>query len=301
MELTPGTVTAADGTELRLWERVPADATEAVLFVHGSITCSRALFDPPVPGDESYSWLGAAAERGRAAFALDVRGYGDSDRPPELEEPPEANDPPVRAPTAARDIAAAVAPVRDRFDAVHLVGVSWGTMTCGYFLTHHDHDHDVASLAQVAPVYEPPWSFAEIAEVLNVDPSLDAYYTQEYAAVKERQGDVDELFEAIWETQVESNQGVDEETYAAQSGALADTKALTEGEQIYDAADIEVPTLVLRGSDDAISTREDALALFDALATRVDYAELDGADHYVMHGERRSDCYATVSAFQDRV
>lgn len=298
MDLEPGTVTAADGTTLRLWERVPAGADEAVLFVHGSITCSRALFDPPVAGD-AYSWLGAAAGRGRAAFALDVRGYGDSDRPPELDEPPEANDPPVRASTAATDIAAAYGAVADRFDVVHLVGVSWGTMTCGYFATHHD--HDAASLAQVAPVYRPPWSFAEIAEALNVDPSLDAYYTQEYEAVKERQGDVDELFEAVWTTQVESNQGVDEETYVAQSGALADTKQLAEGGEIYDAAALELPTLALRGSEDAISTRADALSLYDDLATRADYVELSGADHYVMHGERRADCYAAVSDFQDRV
>lgn len=298
MELEPGTVAASDGTALRLWERVPTGADEAVLFVHGSITCSRALFDPPVPGDDSYSWLGAAADRGRAAFALDVRGYGDSDRPPELDEPPGANDPPVRAPTAARDIQAAHDTVADRFATVHLVGVSWGTMTCGYYATHHD--HEAASLAQVAPVYEPPWSFEEIAEALNVDPSLDAYYTQEYAAVKERQGDVDELFEAIWETQVGSNQGIDEGTYLAQSGALADTEQLAEGGRIYDAAAIDVPTLAIRGSEDAISTREDALTFYDALATRADYTELDGADHYVMHGDRRRDLYAAVSAFQDR-
>jgi len=302
MELEPGTVTAADGTELRLWERVPHEAEEAVLFVHGSITCSRALFDPPVDGDDSYSWLGAAADHDRAAFALDVRGYGDSERPPELDEPPEENDPPVQAPTAAEDIDAAFSTVRERFGTVHLVGVSWGTMTCGYYVT--EYDHDAASLAQVAPVYDPPWAFEEVAAALNVDPDLDAYYHQRYDEVVERQGPVDGLFEAIWETQVGSNQGVDEETYLAQSGALEDTRLLTEGERIYEAADVDVPTLVVRGSADEIATREDALTLYDELAADAavgaDYAELLGADHYVMHGERRSDLYAAVSAFQDR-
>jgi pimeloyl-ACP methyl ester carboxylesterase len=133
MDPTPGTVTADDGTDLRLWELVLDDADEAVLFVHGSITNSRALFAPPVAGDDSYSWLQACARDGRAAFALDVRGYGDSDRPPEMEEPPAENDPPVRAPTAAEDIAAGYDEVAGRYDTVHLVGVSWGTMTCGYF------------------------------------------------------------------------------------------------------------------------------------------------------------------------
>lgn len=302
--LLPGRVVSEDGTGLRLWEQVPDPATEAVVFIHGSITCARALFAPPVPNcdggvDHSYSWLHATAEGGRAAFALDVRGYGDSDRPPALDEPPEANNPPVRAPTAATDVAAAVAAVRKRFDVVHLVGVSWGTMVCGYYCATHD--HDVASLAQVAPVYDPPWSFAEITEALNVDGDLDAYYYQRYDAVKERQGEDKALFEAIWTTQTESNQGVDDDTYLAQAGALADTKAAVEGERPFDASTLDVPTLVVRGTEDAISTRSDALSLYDDLDCEREYAELSGADHYAMHGDRRGTLYAFVNAYLDRV
>jgi alpha-beta hydrolase superfamily lysophospholipase len=319
MDLTPGTVTADDGTELRLWELSPPTAAdEAVLFVHGSITNARALFAPPVEreaggapsgatgegseprADDSYSWLQAAVDGGRAAFALDVRGYGDSERPPELDEPPEANDPPVRAPTAADDIAAAYAEVDARYDAVHLVGVSWGTMTCGYFCANRD--HDVASLAQVAPVYLPPWPFEEGIAALGLDPDLDAYYYQEYDEVKERQGGDEALFEAVWTAQVESNQGEDEGTYVAQSGALADTRAACEGQRVYDAADVAVPTQVIRGTADAISVREDALTLYDELGSGDDreYAEIGGADHYAMHGARRQALYAAVAGFQNR-
>lgn len=297
--LEPGHVTSEDGTGLRLWEQVPDDAEEAILFVHGSITCSRALFAPPVDDDESYSWLRATAESGRAAFALDIRGYGDSDRPAELDESPTANDPPVLAPTAAEDIAAAVDAVTERFGVVHLVGVSWGTMTCGYYCA--EDDHGVTSLAQVAPVYDPPWSFDEITTALNVDPDLNAYYHQRYDEVKERQGGNEPLFEAIWETQVESNQGVDEDTYIAQAGALADTKRAVEGERPFDAAAIETPTLVVRGTADDISTRPDALALYDALDCEREYAELSGADHYAMHGDRRHTLYELVADYFDRV
>ncbi|WP_255197891.1 alpha/beta hydrolase [Halorarius litoreus] len=304
MQPTPATVESADGTELRLWELDPeADATEAVLYVHGSITCSRALFAPPVvrdgDSDDSHSWLAATARQGRAAFAVDIRGYGDSERPPELHEPPEANDPPVRAPLAAEDIQAAYDAVAARYDTVHLVGVSWGTMTGGYFAVHGD--HDLASLTQCAPVYLPPWSFDDITTALNVDADLDAYYYQRYDAVSERQGGDDALFEAIWQTQVESNQGEDPETYIAQAGALADTKATVEGERIYDAAAIDCPTLVVRGDEDAISVREDAVGLFDELACRKEYAEIGGGDHYVMHGDSRAALYDAVDAFQSRV
>lgn len=306
MDLTPGTVTADDGTTLRLWEVTPpTGAEEAVLFVHGSITNARALFAPPVEKsetgtDRSYSWLHAVADRGRAAFALDIRGYGDSERPPELDEPPEANDPPVRAPTAAEDIAAAYAEVDARYDAVHLVGVSWGTMTCGYFCANRD--HDIASLAQIAPVYRPPFSFEEVIAALGLDPDLDAFYYQHYDEVKERQGGNEALFEAIWTAQVESNQGEGPDRYLAQSGALADTRDACQGERIYRAADVAVPTLVLRGTDDGIAVREDALELYDQLGSGDDreYAEIAGADHYVMHGGRRQALYAAVSGFQDR-
>lgn len=305
MQPEPRTVTAADGTDLRLWEQSTAEPTDtAVLHVHGSITNSRALFAPPVEGDDSYSWLAATADAGRTALALDVRGYGDSDRPPALDEPPEANDPPVRAPTAARDIAAAVSAARERFSTVHLLGVSWGTMTCGHYLAHHVEGDPVASLTQVAPVHRPPWTFAEITTALGVDGGLDAYYQQRYEEALARQGGDDTLFEAVWRAQVESNQGIDADTYIAQSGALADTKAACDGETAYDADAVRVPALVVRGSADAISVREDALGLYDELGARDDrkeYAELAGADHYAMHGARRRALYEAVNAFLDRV
>ncbi|MFC7156254.1 alpha/beta hydrolase [Halomarina halobia] len=296
------TVEARDGLALNLWERTAADAEEAVLYVHGSITCSRALFDPPVTGDDSHSWLAATADSGRTAFALDVRGYGDSERPPELEEPPGENGPPVRADLAANDIADAYAVVREEYDAVHLVGVSWGTNTCGRFVERDA--PDARSLTQVAPVYNVPYDVEEGLAALGVDPDFGAYYYQEYETVKERQGEADELFEAIWRTQVESNQGVDEDRYLAQTGALADYYDCGRGEPPYDAANVEVPTLVIRGSADAISVREDATTLYDELGSpddEAEYHELAGADHYVMHGHRRRALYDVAGAFQDRV
>ena len=301
MALEAHDVTARNGLSLNLWERSPAgDADEAVLFVHGSITCARALFAPPVAGDDSYSWLAAPGERDRTAFALDIRGYGDSDRPPEMNEPPEENDPPVRADLAANDTADALGFVHNRFDTVHLVGVSWGTNVCGRLIERDD--PDVASLVQCAPVYRTPYDVEDGLAALGLDSDLDAYYYQDRETVESRQGeDADALFEAIWRTQVESNQGVDENRYMAQTGALADFADCCADDPPYDAANIDVPTLVIRGSADAISRRADATALYDELADdAAEYAELAGADHYAMHGERRHALYDAVNAFHDR-
>lgn len=304
MEPVAHDLTADDGTRLRAWERTSSGATEAVLFLHGAITSSRALFAPPVPDDASFSWLHAAAEAGRAAFTVDIRGYGESERPPEMNEPPEANDPPVRSTDALHDVQAAFEFVADRYDAVHLVGVSWGTMNAGTFLT--ETRVEIASLTQCAPVYSPPYDFEPAMSAFGVDPDLGAWYSQERDVVLARQGggEPSPLFEAVWRTQVESNQGVEgSDAYVAQTGALADVQQACAGDPVYDATAISAPTLVVRGSEDVISRREDALTLYDDLgsdADRKEYAEVGGADHYAMHGHRRRALYDAVAAFQDR-
>lgn len=300
MEAATHDLEARDGTRLNLRERSPDDAAEAALFVHGSITNGRALFDTPVEEDDSYSWLRAAAERGRAAFALDVRGYGDSDLPPEMSEPPEANGPPVRADQGANDVGDAVAHLRERYDTVHLLGVSWGAHTCGRLVERDD--PGIASLTQCAPVYKVDYDIEEGLDALGLDGFEDAYYYQDKETVRERQGGDPALFEAIWRSQVESNQGVDEDTYVAQTGALADWAAATRGNPPWSAENVDVPTLVVRGSEDWIADRQASLAHYDELPhDDAEYVEIAGADHYAMHGDRRTVLFDVVSEFQDRV
>lgn len=139
-----------------------------------------------------------------------------------MNKPPEENDPPVRAELAANDVADTVTVIREWYDTVHLVGVSWGTNICGRFVTRDD--PAVASLVQCAPIYRTPYDVEEGLAALGLDSNLNAYYTQGRETVEAQQGDDanTELFEAIWQTQVDSNQGIDENRYIAQAGALAD-------------------------------------------------------------------------------
>ena len=309
MDLTAHDVTAADGTRLRVWETAPADPEEAVLFVHGGITSSRALFAPPVPGDDSYSWLVAAKAFGRAAFAMDVRGYGESDVPNAMDEPPEDNDPPVRAVDAAGDIAAVVDFVGKRFDVIHLVGYSWGTITGGTYVARGGNgsadgtdEAAVDSFTAGAPVYRSPYDFEEVLDGLGLDAALGAYMIEDRETVLARQDPEDvALFDAVWETQVGSNQGIDgEDAYRFQTGMLLDAKAACENEPVYDAGDIDVPTFVVRGTSDPTSQREDALALYDELDVPKQYAEFEGS-HFLVHGPNRRALYESVDAFQNRV
>src|SRR5438552_15420925 len=60
-----------------------------VLLVPGA-TLGHALFDLP---RANYSLMGEMAVRGRAVYALDIRGYGNSLGDAVMEEPPDRNAP----------------------------------------------------------------------------------------------------------------------------------------------------------------------------------------------------------------
>jgi pimeloyl-ACP methyl ester carboxylesterase len=73
-------VVASDGHPLTVWARRPAAAPRAsVLLVHGRTWSSRPDFDLQVPGLRR-SVMQALAAQGFAAYAVDLRGYGDTPR-----------------------------------------------------------------------------------------------------------------------------------------------------------------------------------------------------------------------------
>ena len=67
--------------------------------------------------------------RGFDVWLLDLRGYGHSTRPREMDEPPENNAPIVRTDTAVADIGAVVAHIlkKRNIERLDLLGWSWGT------------------------------------------------------------------------------------------------------------------------------------------------------------------------------
>ena len=68
-----------DGHPMALWARVPANPREAVLLIHGRTWSSRPDFDLQVPGLKR-SVMQSLADRGIAAYAIDLRGYGETPR-----------------------------------------------------------------------------------------------------------------------------------------------------------------------------------------------------------------------------
>jgi pimeloyl-ACP methyl ester carboxylesterase len=291
-------LTTPDGTRITRWERVPADASTAVLFVHGATYAGRGAFDA-----DGYSWLAATADAGRAAYAVDFRGYGDSEAPPELDDAPDAAEPVVRAPTAARDTATALDDLLTDYEQVHLVGYSWGTIVAGYLLT--EYGVAVDSLVQYAPIYDPPEALRE--RFAPGDPPA-AYRTvtenearERWAAQRPDESVPDDAFVAFWNAVHDSGQRVGDTEIRAPNGTLVDLAAAVD-ERPYDAAAIEVPALVVRGSLDTASTRPDALALFDALGTDDrTYTEVAGGSHFTQLEAVRETLTAIVAGFHERV
>jgi len=70
---------AVDGHPMRVWARRPARPMGTVLFVHGRTWSARPNFDLQTPSG-SMSILQAFANRGYAAYAIDLRGYGQTPR-----------------------------------------------------------------------------------------------------------------------------------------------------------------------------------------------------------------------------
>lgn len=69
----------ADGHPLAVWEKRPAEPKGAILLVHGRTWSSIPDFDLQVEGEE-LSLMDALVDAGWAAYAIDLRGYGETPR-----------------------------------------------------------------------------------------------------------------------------------------------------------------------------------------------------------------------------
>ncbi len=106
---------------MTVWGRVPANPRKSVLLIHGRTWSSRPDFDLQVPGLKR-SVMQSFADRGIAAYAVDLRGYGETPRDPSGFTTPDR---------AAADVAAVlrwVGAQHPKLEAPALVGWSNGAV-----------------------------------------------------------------------------------------------------------------------------------------------------------------------------
>jgi pimeloyl-ACP methyl ester carboxylesterase len=306
-------IRSAAGGTLGLLERRGA-ALDArlppVLLVHGA-TLGASLFDLPLPG---YSLLGELAGAGRAAFALDIRGFGHSMAGTVVQAPAQDNPPFPRLAHAVEDIGTAVDAIlaREGVDAIDLLGFSWGTVTgCAYAAANAG---KVARLALYAPLYgerNPLWlgRIAEPRDPARLLAGIGAYRLLTQAALlgrwnedigggdpaRYREPGVAEAVFAQFAALDPGTRSGAEPAFRCPAGALADLVSVFNGRPLYDASALTMPTLLVRGADDTTSTDSDARSLLAAIAApEKQYCTIDPGSHFLLLERNRRELYSAL-------
>ncbi|HZH28948.1 MAG TPA: alpha/beta hydrolase [Azospirillaceae bacterium] len=260
-----------------------------VLYIHGA-TFPSAL--SVAYRFEGRSWMDDLADRGLDVWAFDFPGYGGSDRPAVFDMPAEGGPPVGRATEAAEQIGRVVAHVAEvtGHPRVSLLAHSWGTLVAGLFAAEHpDRVDRLVMFGHVArrdlPDLSPPdaegrWRLVTVAAQLArflrdvpaghppvlLDPELSAWAP-------------------AWLASDPSSAGRSPPSVKIPAGPSADMLAAWSGAPAYDPRRITVPTLIVRGAWDSVTTDADARWLLNGLGGPAADVKVPAATH-LMHLER---------------
>lgn len=278
-------------------------ACEPILLVHGARVAGIASFDLSVPGGSLAADL---AERGYCVYVIDIRGYGQSTQPPEMEKPPENHPPLVRSVDAVHDIDAAVDLIRNRTGASHVSLFGWATggQWAGYYATLYS--DKLSHLIVLNALYGADAPHALMGHGSDMeDPAHPGYLNPVIGAY--RCNSADSLLgawnrsipaddKATWRDPAVADAYVREALasdpaanshqppcFRSPNGALEDSFYLATGRQLWDASFIYVPTLVLASERDFWSRPADRDKLKDDLvhAPSVKVVVIPNATHFV--------------------
>lgn len=280
----------------------------SVLFVHGSSYPSEVSFDLRVGG---FSWMDYIALQGWSVFMMDLRGYGKSSRPPEMEETAQKNPPVVRTETAVRDVNAVVENIVTRMkqDSLSLIGWSWGSTVMAAYTCSH------ASRVDRLVLYAPQW-LRTTPSLLGGNDILGAYRYIPINTTKDRwlNGVAPEQREALipagwYETWAEATLASDPAGCVldcpgirAPNGIIQDSREFwSNGKVIYSPADITVPVLVIGGEWDADTPQYMAQGVFEHLtqAPAKRRVIIGGGTHTLLLEKHRMQLLKEVQLFLD--
>ncbi len=225
-----------------------------VLFVHGLLFPSESNFDLALDG---LSWMDFVARDGWDVYAMDVRAYGRSTRPPEMSQPPTENLPIGGYDTFVSDIGSVVDAIRARrhVTKVNLVGWSLGAGMAGaYTASAND---KISRLVMFAPGWLPttrpdPGKWSKLGAYLE-----NTKDEEDYASIPPARREAiypRAWFEAWWAAQFATDPAgaaKNPPIIRSPAGPLADVrKHALSGRAFYDPGKITVPTLVVVGEWD---------------------------------------------------
>lgn len=309
-------IPAADpGIQLFIRNKHPEGLTnfpgeKVLLFVHGATYPAETSFDLPLNG---LSMMDHIARQGWDVYLVDVRGYGGSTRPPEMDKPAQDNKPIVDTPTAVKDVGSAVDHIlqKRKVSKINLMGWSWGTAIVGMYTT--EHNDKVNRLV----LYAPLWLFNS-PPIIGGDGPLGAYRLVSKDSARERwlkgvaedkradlipAGWFEQWADATWATDAESAKQ-NPPMLRAPNGVLADLRAYwLVGKPQYDPGNIRVPTLLIHAEWDADLPSYQAQNFFIRL-THTPYkrfVELGEGTHTIMMEKNRLQFFREVSNFLNEV
>jgi pimeloyl-ACP methyl ester carboxylesterase len=292
-----------------------------LLMVHGA-TIPSLLWDHPIA---DWSWMNRFARDGFHVYALDVRGYGGSSRATVLDALDPENHPPyARAVDVQQDIEDAIVYIAKRHgvDQVDLLGGSWGSITCGLFASSQRARH-IRRLVLYAPIYDEghtktSWWHGAVDpnDQTKVNPKLGAYRWVTHASLINR-WDAEipfedksiwrptEVFDALFDACLKEDPASaarQPAAFRAPNGTLVDLFGAYTGRPVFDAKNITVPTLLIRGDHDDTSSRIGSLKLFDEIRSQTKvYVEVGNGAHFVILENQAPKVHQAVSSFLNEI
>jgi len=306
-------VPSEPGMEIYVRNKRPADMNafrpeRTLLFVHGATYPAHTSFDLKLDG---LSWMEYIAARGYDVYLLDLRGYGKSTRPKEMDDKSDANAPIVRGTTAVKDISAVVDFILKRrgIPRLNLMGWSWGTTLMATYTTQN------ASQVERLVLYAPAWIRTTPSLSRPAGP-LGAYrmVTREQARTRWLAGVAEEkkatLIPAGWfDAWADATFASDlvgakmnPPVLRAPNGVQQDgDEFFAAGKPYYDPAKITVPTLLVHAEWDRDTPAYMAQTLFPLLvnAPGKRYVQLPEGTHHIMMEKNRRMLFEAVQAFLD--
>jgi pimeloyl-ACP methyl ester carboxylesterase len=283
----------------------PTDRT--VLYVHGSTQASETTFDLVLNGK---SWMDHLAEHGWDVWLMDVRGYGQSTKPPEMERP--AVDSPPIAPhvVAMRDVRTAVEHIlaKRAVSRISLIGWSRGAALVGSYASENP------TKVQRLVLHAPGW--VRTAAPAGSSASIPAYqaWTTEQARARLQAGVPSEkqavLLPPSWRDAWAASALSTDPVGAAQTPPVVRSPAGTiedgrdywsAGKPLYDPSRIIAPTLIVTAAWDDVNPPALGRAVFAKLTSAVTkrYVEIGDGSHLVMLERNRLQLFREVQLFLD--
>ncbi len=280
-------------------------ADRTLLFIHGATYPAETSFDLPIEG---VSMMDLLAQSGFDVYLVDVRSYGRSTRPPEMDEPPEASKPIATSEEAGRDLGAAVDYILARrgIPKLDLMGWSWGASTAGNYTAQHNDKINRLVLYAPAwtfqPVEAPPAATIPAYRLVGKD-AAKARWTKGVPEDKAATLILPGVFERWWDETLATDPAggkMNPPMLRAGDGVMAEfTNYWRAGKPYYDPGKITVPTLVIHAEWDADLPTYMAEAYFARLTSTPykRFVELGEGTHTVMLEKNRMQFFHEILGF----